>query len=92
MKRISLFRYFIHGERNHNKIYIVIVGYPRDPKSVNHLMPSPILLVELGLNVRVLCEGDGISRRETNDNSPFSGDVIRKVLDGMDLIDLIKTR
>jgi len=54
-----------------------------------YALHSPILLAELGLNVRVLCEGDGISRRGTNDSSPFSGDVIRKMLNGMDLIDLI---
>ena len=41
------------------------------------------LLAELGLNVKVLLEGEGISRRGTKDNTPFNGDVIRKMLDDM---------
>ena len=39
--------------------------------------------------MRVLCEGNGISRRGTNDNSPFSGDVIRKMLESKDSTELI---
>ena len=47
-------------------------------------LPSePILLGELGLNVKVLAEGEGISRRGTQENAPFSGDVIRKMLSNM---------
>ena len=45
-----------------------------------YALHPPTLLSELGLNVRVLCEGEGISRRGTNDNTPFNGDVIRKML------------
>ncbi|MFC1715400.1 hypothetical protein ACFL6S_17155 [Candidatus Poribacteria bacterium] len=41
---------------------------------------SPILLAELGLNAKVLAEGEGISRRGIQENAPFSGDVIRKML------------
>jgi hypothetical protein len=48
-----------------------------------YALHSPTLLAELGLNVRVLCEGEGISRRGTNDNAPFNGDVIRKMLNAM---------
>ena len=48
-----------------------------------YALHSPGLLAELGLNVRVLCEGEGISRRGTNDNAPFNGDVIRKMLNDM---------
>jgi hypothetical protein len=69
-----------------------IAGHFQDMYALSqspYSLHSPILLAELGLNVRVLCQGDGISRRGTNDNSPFSGDVIRKMLSGMDLIDLI---
>ena len=53
-----------------------------------YALHSPTLLAELGLNVRVLCEGEGISRRGTNDNAPFNGDVIRKTLGDMTLQDL----
>ena len=48
-----------------------------------YALHSPTLLAELGLNVRVLCEGEGISWRGTNDNAPFNGDVIRKMLSAM---------
>jgi hypothetical protein len=54
-----------------------------------YALHSPTLLAELGLNVRVLCEGEGISRRGTSDNAPFSGDVIRKMLGGMTLQELV---
>ena len=49
-----------------------------------YALHSPILLAELGLNVKVLCEGEGISRRGTQDNAPFTGDVIRKLLGNID--------
>ncbi len=45
-----------------------------------YALHSPMLLAELGLNVKVLAEGEGISRRGTQENAPFSGDVIRKML------------
>jgi hypothetical protein len=45
-----------------------------------YALHSPILLAELGLNVKVLVEGEGISRRGTQENVPFSGDVTRKML------------
>ncbi len=32
------------------------------------------------MNAKVLCAGEGISRRGTGDETPFSGDVIRKML------------
>jgi hypothetical protein len=48
-----------------------------------YALHSPILLAELGLNVKVLCEGEGISRRGTQENIPFTGDVIRKLLYGI---------
>jgi len=63
-----------------------IAGHYQDMYAMSqspYALHSPTLLAELGLNVRVLCEGEGISRRGTNDNAPFSGDVIRKMLDGM---------
>ena len=49
----------------------------------SYALHSPTLLAELGLNVKVLCKGEGISRRGTNDNAPFSGDVTRKILNDM---------
>ena len=50
---------------------------------------SPTLLAELGLNVKVLLEGDGVSRRGTKQNAPFNGDVIRKMLNSIKPMDLI---
>ena len=47
-------------------------------------------MAELGLNVKVLLEGEGISRKGTKDNTPFSGDLIRKMLDDMTPIALIQ--
>ncbi len=41
------------------------------------------------MNVKVLCEGEGISRRGTGDNAPFSGDVTRKMLNGMESYELV---
>ena len=54
-----------------------------------YALHSPALLGELGLNVKVLNPGDGISRRGTKDDAPFNGDVIRKMLYGMDASELI---
>jgi hypothetical protein len=45
-----------------------------------YALHSPTLLAELGLNVKVLSKGEGISRRGTKQNAPFNGDVIRKML------------
>ncbi len=45
-----------------------------------YALHSPILLAELGLNVKVLSEGEGVSRRGTKQNAPFNGDVTRKML------------
>ncbi len=49
-----------------------------------YALHSPTLLAELGLNVRVLCEGEGISRGGTGDETPFSGDVIGKMLNDIE--------
>jgi len=69
-----------------------IAGHFQDMYALSqspYALHSPTLLAELGLNVRVLCEGEGISRRGTSDNAPFSGDVIRKMLDDMAFQDLV---
>jgi len=55
-----------------------------------YALHSPVLLTELGLNVKVLTPGAGISSRGTQDNAPFNGDVTRKMLyemSGSELID-----
>jgi hypothetical protein len=54
-----------------------------------YALHSPTLLAELGLNAKVLCEGEGISRRGTGDETPFSGDVIRKMLNDIDCYELV---
>ncbi len=54
-----------------------------------YALHSPTLLAELGLNARVLHEGEGISRRGTGDETPFSGDVIRKMLNDIEPYALI---
>lgn len=54
-----------------------------------YALHSPILLAELGLNVKVLGKGEGISRRGTHENAPFSGDAIRKMLCNMTPEDLV---
>jgi Transposase DDE domain len=54
-----------------------------------YALHSPTLLAELGLNVKVLSPGEGISRRGTKEEAPFSGDVIRKMLDMVSPGDLI---
>jgi hypothetical protein len=41
---------------------------------------SPALLAELGLNVAWLAPGEGLSRRGTQDEALFHGDVLRKLL------------
>ena len=60
-----------------------IAGHFQDMYAISqspYALHSPMLLAELGLNVKVLVEGAGISRRGTQENAPFSGDVIRKTL------------
>jgi len=60
-----------------------IAGHFQDMYAISqspYALHSPILLAELGLNVKVLVEGEGISRRGTQENAPFNGDVIRKML------------
>ena len=54
-----------------------------------YALHSPTLLAELGLNAKILCEGEGISRRGTGDETPFSGDVIRKMLNEIEAYDLV---
>ena len=54
-----------------------------------YALHSPILLAELGLNAKVLSAGEGISRRGTGDETPFSGDVIRKMLNGIEPYSLV---
>jgi len=49
-----------------------------------YALHSPVLLAELGLNVKVLTEGDGISRRGTKEPAPFNGDVTRKMLNDVE--------
>ena len=59
-----------------------IAGHFQDMYAISqspYALHSPTLLAELGLNVKVLLEGEGISRRGTKDNTPFTGDVIRKM-------------
>jgi len=70
-----------------------IAGHFQDMYAISqspYALHSPTLLAELGLNVKVLLEGDGISRKGTKDNTPFSGDVIRKMLDNMTAMELIQ--
>ena len=60
-----------------------IAGHFQDMYAISqspYALHSPTLLAELGLNVKVLLEGEGISRRGTKDSAPFNGDVIRKML------------
>ena len=69
-----------------------IAGHFQDMYAMSqspYALHSPTLLAELGLNVKVLVEGEGISRRGTNDNAPFSGDVTRKMLNGMEPHELV---
>jgi len=60
-----------------------IAGHYQDMYAMSqspYALHSPVLLAELGLNVKVLFPGEGISRRGTQDYAPFNGDVIRKML------------
>ena len=60
-----------------------IAGHFQDMYALSqspYALHSPMLLGELGLNVKVLFEGEGISRRGISDSAPFSGDVTRKML------------
>ena len=69
-----------------------IAGCYQDMYSLSqspYALHSPVLLTELGLNVKVLIPGDGISSRGTKDNAPYNGDVIRKMLYGMQASELI---
>ncbi len=69
-----------------------IAGHFQDMYAISrspYALHSPILLAELGLNVKVLAEGEGISRRGTQENAPFNGDVIRKMLYDMTPPELI---
>jgi hypothetical protein len=70
-----------------------IAGHFQDMYAISqspYALHSPTLLAELGLNVKVLLEGEGISRRGTKDNAPFNGDVIRKMLGDMTPLELIQ--
>jgi len=70
-----------------------IAGHFQDMYALSqspYALHSPTLLAELGLNVKVLLEGEGISRKGTKDNTPFSGDVIRKMLNDMTPLELIQ--
>jgi len=69
-----------------------IAGHFQDMYALSqspYALHSPTLLAELGLNVKVLFEGEGISRRGTSDNAPFSGDVTRKMLGDMTIQELV---
>ena len=70
-----------------------IAGHFQDMYAISqspYALHSPTLLAELGLNVKVLLEGEGISRKGTKDATPFSGDVIRKMLNDMTSMELIQ--
>jgi hypothetical protein len=69
-----------------------IAGHFADMYSLSqspYALHSPTLLAELGLNVKVLSQGEGVSRRGTKQKAPFSGDVIRKMLNSINPEDLI---
>jgi len=69
-----------------------IAGHFQDMYALSqspYALHSPTLLAELGLNVKVLSEGEGVSRRGTKQNAPFNGDVIRKMLNSIKPEDLI---
>jgi hypothetical protein len=69
-----------------------IAGHFQDMYSLSqspYALHSPTLLAELGLNVKVLSAGEGVSRRGTEQNAPFNGDVIRKMLNSIKPDDLI---
>ena len=63
-----------------------IAGHFQDMYAISqspYALHSPVLLAELGLNVKVLSPGEGISRRGTKEAAPFNGDVTRKMLHGV---------
>jgi len=69
-----------------------IAGHFQDMYALSqspYALHSPTLLAELGLNVKVLSAGEGVSRRGTEQNAPFNGDVIRKMLNSIKPMDLI---
>lgn len=69
-----------------------IAGHFQDMYALSqspYALHSPTLLAELGLNVKVLSEGEGVSRRGTKQNAPFNGDVTRKMLNIIKPEDLI---
>jgi len=69
-----------------------IAGHFQDMYALSqspYALHSPTLLAELGLNVKVLSEGEGVSRRGTKQNALFNGDVIRKMLNSIQPDDLI---
>ena len=64
-----------------------IAGHFQDMYALSqspYALHSPTLLAELGLNAKVLRSGEGISRRGTGDDIPFSGDVTRKMLNDIE--------
>ena len=69
-----------------------IAGHFQDMYAISqspYALHSPVLLAELGLNVKVLSEGEGISRRGTRENAPFNGDVTRKMLNDVKPSELV---
>ena len=69
-----------------------IAGHYQDMYAMSqspYALHSPVLLAELGLNSKVLYPGEGVSRRGTQDYTPFNGDVIRKMLNNMEASELI---
>ena len=70
-----------------------IAGHFQDMYAISqspYALHSPKLLAELGLNVKVLSEGGGISRRGTKEDAPFNGDVTRKMLNNVGPPELIR--
>jgi hypothetical protein len=70
-----------------------IAGHYQDMYAMSqspYALHSPVLLAELGLNVKVLEPGGGISRRGTKDNAPFNGDVTREMTYDMKPPELIE--
>jgi hypothetical protein len=70
-----------------------IAGHFQDMYAISqspYALHSPVLLAELGLSVKVLSQGDGISRRGTKENAPFNGDVTRKMLNDVEPLELIR--
>ena len=70
-----------------------IAGHFQDMYAISqspYALHSPTLLAELGLNVKVLSEGGGISRRGTKEKAPFNGDSTRKMLNCVEPLELIR--